>query len=223
MKRWFKHAILTVICFLFAIEYTAAAPRLILDAGHGGEDGGAVSQSGVAESSINLAIVRHLRELWLFCGMDPELTRKGEEAVYSEGAQTLREKKVPDIKNRVAQINNGADGYFISIHQNSLPSDPGVHGAQVFYNPPADAAVLAQSVQQNLNVILNENAKAVRAIDSGIYLTAHARLPGILVECGFLSNREETVRLQQPEYQQKLAICIFSGVQEFLYSEERKQ
>ena len=220
MKRWCKCWIPAVVCLLLTVNRAGAAPRLILDAGHGGEDGGAVSKSGVAESSINLAIVYRLRELWLFCGTEPELTRKGEGAVYSEDAVTLREKKVSDIKNRVAQINNGADGYFISIHQNSLPSDPKVRGAQVFYNQPSGAEIMAQAVQRYLNTVVNGKAKDARAIDSSIYLTAHARLPGILVECGFLSNQEETELLQQTEHQQKLALCIFAGVQEFIYGEE---
>ena len=220
MKRWFGCWIITVACLLLTAPGAVAAPRLLLDAGHGGEDGGAVSKSGVVESSVNLSIVRRLRELWLFCGVEPELTREGEEAVYSEGAQTLREKKVSDIKNRVAQINNGTDGYFISIHQNSLPSNPKVHGAQVFYNQPSGAEVLAQAVQQTLNTVVNEKAKSASAIDSGIYLMAHARLPGILVECGFLSNPAETELLQQEGHQRKLALCIFAGTQEFIYNEE---
>ena len=107
---------------------------IVLDAGHGGEDGGAVSRDGVAESSVNLAITRKLRDVFLFLGRDTVLTREGEEAIYSPDCVTLREKKVSDLKNRVALINQQSGAVLISIHQNSMPDHPSVHGAQVFYN-----------------------------------------------------------------------------------------
>ena len=97
---------------------------IVLDAGHGGEDGGAVSRDGVAESSVNLAITRKLRDVFLFLGRDTVLTREGEEAIYSPDCVTLREKKVSDLKNRVALINQQSGAVLISIHQNSMPDHP---------------------------------------------------------------------------------------------------
>ena len=120
---------------------------IVLDAGHGGEDGGAVSRDGVAESSVNLAITRKLRDVFLFLGRDTVLTREGEEAIYSPDCVTLREKKVSDLKNRVALINQQSGAVLISIHQNSMPDHPSVHGAQVFYNAVSPGGELGMTVQ----------------------------------------------------------------------------
>ena len=105
---------------------TAAEPRtmLVLDAGHGGEDGGAVSDSGVAESGINLQITRRLYEILRFLGHPAVMTRTGDEAIYDDAAATLREKKVSDLKNRTKLANETAGGLLISIHQNCLPQRP---------------------------------------------------------------------------------------------------
>ena len=117
-----------------AVNAAAGCRTIVLDAGHGGEDGGAVSPDGVVESDLNLAITRRLRDVLLFLGRDTVLTRTGEDAIYSPEAVTLREKKVSDLKNRVALINSKPEAVLISIHQNSMPDHPSVHGAQVFYN-----------------------------------------------------------------------------------------
>ena len=128
---------------------------IVLDAGHGGEDGGAVSRDGVAESSVNLAITRKLRDVFLFLGRDTVLTREGEEAIYSPDCVTLREKKVSDLKNRVALINQQSGAVLISIHQNSMPDHPSVHGAQVFYNAVSPGGELGMTVQGALNGAVN--------------------------------------------------------------------
>ena len=139
---------------------------IVLDAGHGGEDGGAVSRDGVAESSVNLAITRKLRDVFLFLGRDTVLTREGEEAIYSPDCVTLREKKVSDLKNRVALINQQSGAVLISIHQNSMPDHPSVHGAQVFYNAVSPGGELGMTVQGALNGAVNAgNEKNARAID----------------------------------------------------------
>ena len=128
---------------------------IVLDAGHGGEDGGAVSRDGVAESSVNLAITRKLRDVFLFLGRDTVLTREGEEAIYSPDCVTLREKKVSDLKNRVDLINQQSGAVLISIHQNSMPDHPSVHGAQVFYNAVSPGGELGMTVQGALNGAVN--------------------------------------------------------------------
>ena len=179
-----------------------AGKRITLDAGHGGEDGGAVSPDGVPESGINLQIVRKAEGLLVFLGRSVRLTRTGEEAIYSPEAQTLREKKVSDLKNRVALINALPHAVLLSIHQNSMPQHPAVHGAQVFSNPQEPAAGLAQSIQQALNLTVNTgNEKTAKAIGDSVYLMKHITCPGVLVECGFLSNSHEAQLLQQPEQQ----------------------
>ncbi|MBQ0038128.1 MAG: N-acetylmuramoyl-L-alanine amidase [Clostridiales bacterium] len=191
-------------------------PVVILDAGHGGEDGGAVSADGVAESQINLKIVQKTDLLLTFLGRDTLLTRSGEDAVYSPEAKTLREKKVSDLKNRVAMVNAAEDAVLISVHQNSLPVHPAVHGAQVFYNTILPADQMAQTIQSTLNGLINPgNDKAAKAIDGTIYLMKEITRPGILVECGFLSNQKETQQLQSDDYQSKLALAIVSGYLEY--------
>ena len=189
---------------------------IVLDAGHGGEDGGAVSRDGVAESSVNLAITRKLRDVFLFLGRDTVLTREGEEAIYSPDCVTLREKKVSDLKNRVALINQQSGAVLISIHQNSMPDHPSVHGAQVFYNAVSPGGELGMTVQGALNGAVNAgNEKNARAIDSTIYLMKNVRCPAILIECGFLSNPAETQLLLTDEYQVKLAACIAAGLLQY--------
>lgn len=185
----------------------------VLDAGHGGEDGGALSQSGVKESDINLDVTRKLDALLMFLGKKTLLTREDDVSIYSADAETLRQKKVSDLRNRVALVNAAPDAVLVSIHQNSLPQAPGVHGAQVFYGTVEPGAALAGSVQNALNQSVNAgNEKHEKKIDPSIYLMKNVNCPAILVECGFLSNAEETGRLQQPEHQKTLAVAIASGV-----------
>ena len=190
----------------------AGCRTIVLDAGHGGEDGGAVSPDGVVESDLNLAITRRLRDVLLFLGRDTVLTRTGEDAIYSPEAVTLREKKVSDLKNRVALINSQPEAVLISIHQNSMPDHPSVHGAQVFYNGAASGPRLGETVQAALNGAVNAgNGKNAKTIDGTIYLMKNVQCPAILVECGFLSNRTETGQLLTGGYQLKLAVCIAAG------------
>lgn len=193
-------------------ELSSPGTVIVLDAGHGGEDGGAVSLDGVPESGINLQIVRKAEGLLVFLGRSVRLTRTGEEAIYSPEAQTLREKKVSDLKNRVDLINSQPEAVLISIHQNSMPDHPSVHGAQVFYNGAASGPRLGETVQAALNGAVNAgNGKNAKAIDSTIYLMKNVQCPAILVECGFLSNRTETGQLLTGGYQLKLAVCIAAG------------
>ena len=191
----------------------AGCRTIVLDAGHGGEDGGAVSPDGVVESDLNLAITRRLRDVLLFLGRDTVLTRTGGDAIYSPEAVTLREKKVSDLKNRVDLINSQPEAVLISIHQNSMPDHPSVHGAQVFYNGAASGPRLGETVQAALNGAVNAgHEKKAAQVPSSVYLMKEITAPGVLVECGFLSNAAETEQLKDPAYQTKLAAAIAAGV-----------
>ena len=187
-------------------EISSPGTVIVLDAGHGGEDGGAVSPDGVPESGINLQIVRKAEGLLVFLGRSVRLTRTGEEAIYSPEAQTLREKKVSDLKNRVALINALPHAVLLSIHQNSMPQHPAVHGAQVFSNPQEPAAGLT---------VNTGNEKTAKAIGDSVYLMKHITCPGVLVECGFLSNSHEAQLLRQPEQQKRLVAAIVAGYLNF--------
>ena len=195
-----------------ALSAAQAQPVVVLDAGHGGADGGAVSDSGVTESGINLAIAQRLQDFFALMGRETILTRTSAASLADPDSTTLRQEKVSDTKNRVALINSVSGGSLISIHQNTLPGHPSVHGAQVFYGKTATSDVRAQSVQEALNSAVNqENKKASKPIGSDIYIMAHVSCPAILVECGFLSNSSETKLLLDPVYQTKLAVAIGCG------------
>ena len=184
----------------------------VLDAGHGGEDGGAVSADGVPESGVNLAVVKKLDALLRFLGEETALTRAEDVSVHSEGAETLRQKKSSDLKNRVAFVNAVPDAVLVSIHQNSLPGAPSVRGAQAFYNTVEPGGQLAHSVQSALNQSVNSGEKSEKQIDKTIYLMKNVTCPAVLVECGFLSNADEAARLQTPEHQKTLAAAIAAGI-----------
>lgn len=219
--------LLVVMCLLLScapicVLAAEVRPVVILDAGHGGEDGGAVSADGIPESGINLQITKKLQWLLLFLGYDTLLTREGEDAVYSPDAATLREKKISDLNNRVALINRTDNAFVISIHQNSLPSHPRVHGAKVFYNTIQPAVQAGNAVQNALNLAVNEgNERLVTAIDSTIYLMKESIRPAILVECGFMSNPEESEKLQEASYQLRLAAAVAAGFAQFDTDEHR--
>ncbi|MBR3561708.1 MAG: N-acetylmuramoyl-L-alanine amidase [Oscillospiraceae bacterium] len=184
----------------------------VLDAGHGGEDGGALSAAGDKESDINLSITLRLDALLRLLGKNTVLTRDADVSVYTDGAETLRQKKSSDLRNRVALVNAIPGAILVSVHQNSLPGVPSVRGAQAFYNAVEPGDALARSVQSALNQSVNSGDKAEKQIDKTIYLMKNVTCPAILVECGFLSNADEAARLQTPEHQKKLVAAIAAGI-----------
>ena len=137
----------------------------------------------------------------------------GDAAIYDPGSATLREKKVSDLHNRVALVNELPGAVLLSIHQNSLPSSPSTRGAQVFWNRQEGAEELASSIQESLNGAVNAgHEKKAAQVPSSVYLMKEITAPGVLVECGFLSNAAETEQLKDPAYQTKLAAAIAAGV-----------
>lgn len=184
---------------------------LILDAGHGGEDGGAVSVTGALESQINLAVVLKLDGVLGLYGQAPLLLRDEDRALYSEGAVTLREKKVSDLKNRAAMIQACRGATLLSIHQNSYPQGK-YRGTQVFYAPTQGSQSLAEHIQSAVQQALQaENKRTVKQIPDTVYLMNHIDCPAVLVECGFLTNPEEEALLRSEDYQKKLAAVLASA------------
>ena len=194
------------------IEQNENCSIIVIDAGHGGEDGGAVADNGTAESSVNLAIAKDLSSLCDFLGTDSVMLRKADVSLADDSAETLRQKKVSDLKNRVLITNSYDNCVLLSIHQNSLPSEKSVRGAQAFYNGAAGAEDMAASVQEALNSVINRSAKAPKRISDAIYLTKNVNCGAVLVECGFMSNQEEARLLCDAEYQKKLAVTILAGL-----------
>ena len=174
---------------------------LVLDAGHGGEDGGAVSITGVPESRINLSIVLSLRDVLGLYGVDPILLREEDISLHTGDANTLREKKRSDLKNRTAAIEAVEGGTLISIHQNTYPGSR-YHGTHVFYAPTDGSQALADHVQNSIKTALQpDNERAVKQIPDTVYIMNHITCPGILIECGFLTNPAEEAMLRDPDYQ----------------------
>lgn len=186
---------------------------VIVDAGHGGEDGGAVAGDGTVESQLNLEIAQKLDNILHFAGKTTRMTRTSDVSIHSDDAETLHQKKVSDLKNRVELVNGTPRAILVSIHQNSLPSSAVTRGAQVFWNTAEGGDVLAQSVQERLNLAINPgNEKVSKKIPSTIYLMKNVQAPAIIVECGFLSNPGETAQLREASYQRMLAVSIAAGV-----------
>lgn len=175
---------------------------IIIDAGHGGVDGGATSCTGVQESQINLEISLRLNDLCHLLGMDTKMIRTTDISVYTEG-QTISQKKVSDLKHRVQIINETPNATVISIHQNYF-SDGKYSGAQVFYPKDETSRRLAEAMQLAFGVT---GSTRIAKPSQGVYLMEHIRCPGVLVECGFLSNPQEEAKLRSPEYQ-KLLCCV---------------
>lgn len=187
---------------------SATGVRVVIDPGHGGEDGGAVAEDGTVESAINLDIARRLDVILTFCGCNTKLLRNEDISLHDPEAATIRQKKVSDIHNRVKLVQAETDPRLISIHQNHF-SQAKYHGAQVFYANGPLGQPWAKVTQDNLRACLDpENSRVEKPISHDIYLMNHITCPAILVECGFLSNPEEREKLKTPEYQTALATVV---------------
>lgn len=183
-------------------------PVVVIDPGHGGEDGGAVAPDGTEEADINLAVARRLDWILRFMGEETLLLRDSDISLHSPEAKTIREKKVSDIHHRVDTVNAQDAPRLISIHQNFFPSSK-YHGAQVFYGGNPRSHPWGELTRKNLQSCLDpSNQRELKPIDKGIYLMNHISCPALLVECGFLSNPEERCMLKDSGYQTSLAVVV---------------
>ena len=219
-KMFFFYCLLAaafIVCVLMCDEAVTTlsenrpVPRkvcIVIDPGHGGEDGGAVSRSGIPESTYNLEISQRLNALLNLLGYDTEMIRTTDISIYTKG-ETLAQKKASDLKERVKRINELDQAVLLSIHQNHYP-DERYSGAQVFYANTEGSGELAQQLQTSFVSTLNPGSHRQAKKASGIYIMEHIRCPGVLIECGFLSNHAEEAKLRDPEYQKKLC-CIIAA------------
>lgn len=187
---------------------------IIIDAGHGGEDGGATSCTGKLESAYNLEIAQRLNDFMMLLGYETTMIRTSDVSVYTQGT-TIAQKKISDLKERVHIVNSTPNGILVSIHQNFFP-DQRYHGAQVFYNNVSGSDSLAKHLQDSLVVNLNPGSKRLSKRSDGIYLMDHIDKTGVLIECGFLSNVEENAKLIDPSYQKKLICVIGTSLSSYL-------
>lgn len=190
---------------------------VIIDAGHGGDDGGAIGIDGTVEKDINLDIALKLEKLLKFYGFDVIMTRTEDIMTCDDGLDSLRKRKVSDIHNRFDVLEKNPDAVFISIHQNKF-EDNSQHGTQVFYSGNNDESKLLAELIQNsiVSVLQPDNSRVVKKSGSGIYLLYHAKLPAVLVECGFISNPAEVKKLNDENYRMKIAILIADGLIKYL-------
>lgn len=215
----------TIITNLFTVVDVAAEKSkyktVIIDAGHGGPDGGTSSDDGTLEKTINLQIAFKLNEILNAMGINTVMTRTEDISIHDEFANTIREKKISDIRNRLSITNNTPDSVFVSIHQNHF-SQSKYRGTQVFYsknNPHSQ--ILADSIRLSvISSLQPENSREIKPSGSDIYLLYHAQIPAVMVECGFLSNYDESQELKNEEYQRKLAFTIALGIIDFLKNTE---
>lgn len=188
---------------------------VIVDAGHGSPDEGAESSNGVLEAQINLKIALKLQNLLEQSGCTVILTRSDENGIYDANSNSIREKKISDIKNRVEIGNNSNADIFVSIHLNKIDQNK-YYGWQTFYKTGSEKSkILAEKIQESLNnSIQRENNRKPAKLNS-IYIMKHIEIPICLVECGFLSNPEEEELLLTDEYQEKLAWGIYNGINDY--------
>ena len=199
-------------------EQNANQPIVIIDAGHGGFDGGAVSDDGTVEKDINLSIALYLQEYLAIFNIKTIMIRETDCSVEDNGLNTIRQKKTSDLHNRMKIMEETDNAIFVSIHQNKFP-DGKYSGTQVFYSPKTkdESQVLAQTIQDYIvNTLQKDNERQIKECGTSVFLMYNAVKPAVLVECGFLSNYEETQRLKSSEYQKKIAFCIAMGIQNYL-------
>ncbi len=190
-----------------AVAGEAAIPRIIvLDAGHGGADGGASGPDGTRECDLNLAITLKTDAVLGLLGEKTLLLRSTDTDLSSSDAKSISQKKVSDIRRRVELTNSQPGAILVSIHCNTYSQEK-YHGAQVFYT--GGTKEFGETMQLALkNGVDPTNARMAKAVSPDVYLMNHIKVPGILVECGFLTNQEELTNLKDPDYQTRLAVTI---------------
>lgn len=224
MKRWnyYLFCVMTMSLMLMCAYWGSRAVTVIsetlpfervhcivIDPGHGGEDGGATSCTGRMESAYNLEISRSLDDLLHLLGYKTRMTRKADVSIYTTG-DTIARKKISDLKERVRIVNETSNALLVSIHQNQF-SDSRYSGAQVFYANTAGSQELGRQLQSQLVSALNPGSNRKSKPISGVYLMENISCPGVLIECGFLSNPREEARLRDSSYQKRLC-CVIAAV-----------
>ncbi len=181
----------------------------IIDAGHGGVDGGAVSCTGIYESHINLEIALRLDDLMHLLGHPTKMIRTSDISIYTNDS-SIAAKKASDLRERVRIVNDTEGAILLSIHQNHF-SDSIYSGGQIFYPDDTKSKKLAIDLQSQFVKTLNPGSNRKAKPAEGLYLMKHIKNPGILIECGFLSNYEEEHKLRSQDYQKKIC-CVIATI-----------
>lgn len=219
------YLILVVFTFLNIDNYAKTnapnnnVPTIIIDPGHGGDDGGAFADNTI-EKDLNLSISKKLYKLLISSGFNVKMTRRCDEMINTEG-KTLRERKVSDMKKRLSIYNSNINNIVISIHQNKFSIEK-YNGTQVFYSKNNKKSKnLADSIKNSVKALMQPyNEREVKPADKDIYLLYNSKAPSVIVECGFISNTEEVIKLKSEKYQSELTFAIFSGLLEYYNENE---
>lgn len=195
---------------------------VVIDAGHGGIDGGAVGKKGTKEKDITLKIADELRDYLQGAGAYVIMTREGDYDLAPTNMKRVRDRKVYDLKKRAKIINESGADFFISIHLNAI-SSPKWSGAQTFYHLSYDEnEAMAKYIQQEIGLTL-KNTKRMEKPIHHVYILKKAKIPGVLVEAGFLSNYEEERLLRDEKYQRKMAASIYRGILRYHTTEQKEK
>ena len=222
--------LLAIICLIATFGYVKeeiisviapiyTKPTIIIDAGHGGFDGGATASDGTIEKDINLQISQKLSELLRFYGCEVITTRDSDTGTEDDDSLAIAKRKKSDLSNRLKLMKDNPDAIYVSIHLNKFTTSA-ASGAQVFYTKNyKESHTLANCVQSSIkNLIQPENNRVVKQGTDSTYLLKNAAVPTIIVECGFLSNKRDLENLKNTDYQTQMAFAIVSGIMEFYNS-----
>lgn len=220
-------ALLTIICLIAAFGYVKSeilptnanyiqTPTVIIDAGHGGFDGGAAASDGTVEKNINLQISQKTAEILKFSGYNVIMTRNSDTGTEDDESVAIAKRKKSDLANRLQIMKDNPDAVFVSIHLNKFTTSA-ANGAQVFYTKNfTEAQSLANAVQSSIiSLIQPQNTRVIKQGTDSTYLLKNAVVPAIIVECGFLSNKTELEKLKTDAYQSQMAFAIAGGICDF--------
>lgn len=192
-------------------------PRVtvILDAGHGGEDSGAVGTDGTLEKILNLELCNNISDILTSHGIEVVMTRKEDRLLYNDDENIKGKRKQYDLKNRAEIAKETENAYFVSIHMNKFSAEQ-YRGLQVYYSRNnSESKNLAQTVQTMTKEYLQDhNTRQIKESKGNIYLLDVLECPAILIECGFLSNTEDCRDLNDKEYRKKLSLVISMSIME---------
>lgn len=224
-------AVITAFCVLMCNAYNKVSMetaenktigdykyKVIIDAGHGGEDGGTQASDGTIEKDINLSIAQILRDMLVQGGFEVEMIREEDISVGDNSLETVRERKRSDLEKRVEIYNSDENNIVLSIHQNNF-SENKYNGTQIFYSDNTESQELSEYIRQAVvGLVQPDNERQCKPADDSIFVLRNAKVPAIIIECGFLSNPQELEKLKDYEYQKEIAFAIYMGFAEYCYN-----